>query len=458
VPAANVPLVAPAGIRTWAGTVSHWELLESDTDAPPGPAAFEKVTVQLAVAPSARLAGAQANAAKAGSAWSTSRVVVREAPFSVAVSVAVWSTVTVPAAATKFAELLPAVTVTEGGTVSVVVLLASVATAPPGPAALDRVTVQVALPPWLTPVGAQESRMMLGGITREIVAGCEEPLSVAVMAAVWSLEIVPAVAVKLAELLPDATVTDAGTVRVPRLLDRPTRAPPAPAGLVRVMVQVELAPVPKVAGLHESAETSMVEANEMEAVWELPLREAVTVAVWSLEIVPAVAAKFAELLPDATVTDAGTVRVLRLLNRPTTAPPVPAALVKVTVQVELAPVPTLAGLHDTPLTSGGFTSAMLAVFELEPRVAVTVAVWSLVTVPAVAMKFAEALPDATVTDAGTESAPTLLDNTTEDPPAGAATSSVTLHVELPPDPKEAGVQLNAFKTGCTGMEAVIVPP
>jgi hypothetical protein len=52
----------------------------------------------------------------------------------------------------------------------------------------------------------------------------------------------------------------------------------------------------------------------------------------------------------------------------------------------------------------------------------------------------------------------LLDNTTEDPPAGAATLSVTLHVELPPDPKEAGVQLNAFKTGCTGMEAVIVPP
>jgi hypothetical protein len=84
--------------------------------------------------------------------------------------------------------------------------------------------------------------------------------------------------------------------------------------------------------------------------------------------------KVAELLPDATVTDAGTVRVPRLLDRPTTAPPVPAALVKVTVQVELVPVPTLAGLHDTPLTSGGFTRAMLAVFELEPRVAVTVAV------------------------------------------------------------------------------------
>jgi hypothetical protein len=86
--------------------------------------------------------------------------------------------------ATKFAELLPAVTVREGGTVSAAVLLASVVTAPPGPAALDRVAVQVALPPWLTPVGAQESRMTLGGITREIVAGCEEPLSVAVMAAV----------------------------------------------------------------------------------------------------------------------------------------------------------------------------------------------------------------------------------------------------------------------------------
>jgi hypothetical protein len=86
--------------------------------------------------------------------------------------------------AAKFAELLPAVTVTEGGTASVAALLDSVTTAPPGPAALDRVTVQVALPPWLTPVGAQESRMTPGGITREIVAGCEVPLSVAVMVAV----------------------------------------------------------------------------------------------------------------------------------------------------------------------------------------------------------------------------------------------------------------------------------
>jgi hypothetical protein len=85
--------------------------------------------------------------------------------------------------------------------------------------------------------------------------------------------------VKFAELLPDATVTDAGTVRVLRLLDRSTTAPPVPAALVKVTVQVELAPVPSVDGLHERAETRGAVTSETEAVWELPLREAVTVAV-----------------------------------------------------------------------------------------------------------------------------------------------------------------------------------
>jgi hypothetical protein len=90
---------------------------------------------------------------------------------------------------------------------------------------------------------------------------------------------VPAIAVKTAELLPADTVTEAGSDSIPLLLDRAATAPPGPAARDRIAVQVELAPVPRVDGLHESAETSVVEASEMEAVCELPLREAVTVAV-----------------------------------------------------------------------------------------------------------------------------------------------------------------------------------
>jgi hypothetical protein len=42
-----------------------------------------------------------------------------------------------------------------------------------------------------------------------------------------------------------------------------------------------------------------------------------------------------------------------------------------------------------------------------------------VTVPAVAVKLAEVAPDATVTEAGTVSAPVLLERATMVPPVGA---------------------------------------
>ncbi len=53
--------------------------------------------------------------------------------------------------------------------------------------------------------------------------------------------------------------------------------------------------------------------------------------------------------PDATDTLPGTVKVPTLLETDTDTP-VPAALVKVTVQLEVPPVVRLVGLHETPLT------------------------------------------------------------------------------------------------------------
>jgi hypothetical protein len=63
-------------------------------------------------------------------------------------------------------------------------------------------------------------------------------------------------------------------------------------------------------------------------------------------------------------------------------------------------------------------------------------------VPAVAVKVAVVLADATVTEAGTLSAPTLLESATVVPPA---CETVTVQVELPPEPRVEGAQLSAVR-------------
>ena len=59
--------------------------------------------------------------------------------------------------------------------------------------------------------------------------------------------IVPAVAVNVAVVFPDPTVTEAGTVNAAALLDRLTTAPPV---FDTVAVHVELPPAPRLAGVH----------------------------------------------------------------------------------------------------------------------------------------------------------------------------------------------------------------
>ena len=88
----------------------------------------------------------------------------------------------------------------------------------------------------------------------------------------------------------------------------------------------------------------------------------------------AVALKVAVVAPAATVTEAGTVSRVLLLASVTLEPPARAVWVSVTVQVLTALCPRLAGLHATPETSTGADRLIVAVFELLPKVAVTVAV------------------------------------------------------------------------------------
>jgi hypothetical protein len=87
----------------------------------------------------------------------------------------------------------------------------------------------------------------------------------------------------------------------------------------------------------------------------------------------AVALKVAVVTPAATVTDAGTVSSALLLASVTLEPPVGAVWVRVTVHVLTALCPRLVGLQATLETSTGASRLMVAVWELLPRVAVTVA-------------------------------------------------------------------------------------
>ena len=81
-----------------------------------------------------------------------------------------------------------------------------------------------------------------------------------------------------------------------------------------------------------------------------------------------------EILPAATVTEAGTERATLPLLTATAAPPEGAALESVTVQVLLAAGPRLAGLHASEATWIGATKETDADAEVALYVAVTVAV------------------------------------------------------------------------------------
>ena len=87
----------------------------------------------------------------------------------------------------------------------------------------------------------------------------------------------------------------------------------------------------------------------------------------------AVALKLAVVAPAFTVTDAGTVSNALLLPSVTTVPPAGALWLIVTVQVLTALCPILGGTQATLVTRMGVTRLMLAVCELAPSVAVTVA-------------------------------------------------------------------------------------
>jgi hypothetical protein len=168
----------------------------------------------------------------------------------------------------------------------------------------------------------------------------------------------------------------------------------------------------------------------MASVCELMPSEAVTVALWLRGIAgAAVALKIAVVAPIGTVTDAGTVSKALLLSSVTLESPLGAVWVRVTVQVLTALCPRLVGLQAKVETSTDASRPTVAVCELVPRVAVTVALWLLaMEAAAVALKVAVVAPAATVTDTGMVSEALLLARVTLEPPVGAAAFKVAVQL------------------------------
>lgn len=125
--AVNVAEVADAATVTAAGTTRVELLSERVTERPDAGAEPLKATVQVVLAPEAKVVGEQVTELTVIVDRGPSvRVAVWEAPFSVAVSTADWLLETVPAFAVNVAVEAPAATATEVGAVSRVVLLAIV--------------------------------------------------------------------------------------------------------------------------------------------------------------------------------------------------------------------------------------------------------------------------------------------------------------------------------------------
>jgi hypothetical protein len=155
--------------------------------------------------------------------------------------------------------------------------------------------------------------------------------------------------VKVALVLPAATVTEAGTVADALLLESDTLAPPEGAAPVKVTVPVAEVPPVTLAGLTETDERAALPAGVRVSAAVLLTLLYVPVIVAETEDVTdlVVTIKVAVVAPAATDTEAGTVADALLLESETETPPEGAAALKVTVPVAEVPPVTLEGLMDS---------------------------------------------------------------------------------------------------------------
>ena len=160
------------------------------------------------------------------------------------------------------------------------------------------------------------------------------------------------VTVNVAVVAPAATVTLAGTVAAPLLLDSATMDPPVGATPFKVTVPVEGFPLTTLVGLNVKFESEGGLIVRV-PVAVPPFALAVTVTGVEAATGVVVTVKVAVVAPAATVTLAGVLAEELSSDKVTTVPPVGEGPFKVTVPVEEVPPVTLAGLNVTVEGDGG---------------------------------------------------------------------------------------------------------
>jgi hypothetical protein len=254
--------------------------------------------------------------------------------------------------------------------------------------------------------------------SRSIVKVLVTDPAVAVKVTGVAVETEDTVAVKLPVVEPAAAVTDEGTVTAALLLARPTENPPVAAAVLRVTVQ-ESVPEPLMDELvQEMAVSTGTPVPLSVTVVDVPVEELLEMANWP-EAAPAAVGS------NSTVRFAVGFDELRVSGKvaPETEKPDPVSVtelmvtgpvpVEVRVRGRVVELPTeilpkgrVVAL--TPSVGTVASSAMEYFADALPAVAVSVAVWVVVTAETLAVKLPVAEPAATVTDAGTLTAGSLL--------------------------------------------------
>jgi len=148
-----------------------------------------------------------------------------------------------------------------------------------------------------------------------------------------------------------------------------------------------------------------------------------------------------DVAPEATVVEAGTVATAVLLELSATAKLAGAALLIVTVPVEVAPPVTDVGFSETPVTVGAVT-ARVALAEPPLAVAVIFAEEFVATGSEVTVNVPVVAPAATVVVVWTVATEVALEaRLTVRPPAGAALERVTVPADVAPPATDVGLRV-----------------
>lgn len=352
----KVPLEAPAGMSKLPGSVAAGLSLARVTRIPPAGAGDPRLTVPAALPPLATVAG-NSEIPEIVPCPAVAALIVREALAAFA-EFAVMTTVVVEATGVVVTGKLPvdapAGITMLAGVVAALWLLPSVTRTPPAGAGDAKVTVPVADPPLATVTGARDRPeitpcpAVAAWMVRLAVCAFAEA---AVMVASVSdpTAVVDTVKVPLEE--PVGITILAGRVAEGLLLDRLTNTPAPVAGVAKLTVPVEEAPLATAVGERVIPARFAVPGPEG---WIVKLADTLFEELAAIDTVIAEETAVVAIgkVPDrapAGITMLGArVAAVALEERLTSTPPLPAGEASVTVPVAALPPARVAGEIEIP--------------------------------------------------------------------------------------------------------------